>query len=370
MPTPILNQPGTTSVEPAPTGPLILTQDEALAEHLLRLCAAVGTEPQLLTESPPPRQLWETAPLVLLGDDQYERCTGLSRRTGVVLLGLDPDDCETWVRGVQLGAEQVLFLPDAQAWLLDRLADAMEGAVAPALTVAVVGGRGGAGASTLACALAVTAARAGHRTTLIDGDPMGGGVDVLFGGEGADGLRWPELVGARGRVNSTELAQALPQLYGITVLSWDRGETRAVPPEAMRSVLVAARRRGGLVVLDLPRQLEPSASEALEQTDTGLLLIPSELRSVAAAGRVAAAVGIHLSDLRAVVRRPGPVGLRSREIARGLGLPLAGEIPHETGLTVDVEHGRPPGHRGRGPLARFCTAYLDEVLPNTEGGTA
>ncbi|GAA2232537.1 MULTISPECIES: septum site-determining protein Ssd [Kitasatospora] len=347
----------------APSGPLIVTEDESLAENLLRLCVAAGTDPHLLCGVPPSRDLWENAPLVLVGDDQAERCAALGRRAGVLLLGLDLDDCEVWVRAVRLGAEHVLFLPDAQAWLLDRIADAAEGVGPPALTVAVLGGRGGAGASTLACALAITAARTGHRTMLIDADPLGGGLDVLLGGEGAGGLRWPDLAASRGRVNGAELARALPELHRLAALSWDRGDTLAVPPEAMRSVVAAARRRGGLVVLDLPRHLDSAAGQALEQADTGLLVVPAELRAMAAADRVASAARMRLSDLRAVVRVPGPAGLAAPEIARGLGLRLAGELPREPGLGVDVERGAPPGTRAKGPLARFCAGFLNEAMP-------
>lgn len=171
MSTPIADH--VTAEGPAAAGPLVVTADEGLAEHLLRLCAAAGTEPRLIRGAPPPRELWDAAPLVLVGDDQAERCAGLGRRAGVLLLGLDLDDPGVWVRAVQLGAEHVLFLPDAEAWLLDRIADAAEGVGSPAVTVAVLGGRGGAGASTLACALAVTAARTGRRTMLLDGDPSG-----------------------------------------------------------------------------------------------------------------------------------------------------------------------------------------------------
>ncbi|GAA1993610.1 septum site-determining protein Ssd [Kitasatospora viridis] len=369
MSTPIIDPHGPRPGEPGGLVPLVFTEDEALTEHLLRLCAAIGTEPQLFAGVPPPGWLWERAPLVLVGDDQADRCAGLARRPGVLLLGLDLDDCDIWIRGVQLGAEQVVFLPDAEAWLLDRIADAVEGVATPALTVAVLGGRGGAGASTLACALAVTAARAGHRTMLIDGDPLGGGLDVLLGAESAEGLRWPDLVAVRGRVSGAELARSLPHPHGLDLLSWDRGDTTAIAPEAMRGVLAAARRRGGLVVLDLPRLLEPAAAQALEQTDTGLLVVPAELRATAAAGRVAAAVGMRLADLRAVVRLPRPIGLRSTEIAHGLGLRLAGELPDDLGLAAEAERGRPPGERGYGPLARFCTAYLAEVLPTDDEGT-
>ncbi|MEU2630968.1 septum site-determining protein Ssd, partial [Kitasatospora sp. NPDC007106] len=319
-------------------------------------------EPQL-ARAEPPRALWEDAPLVLVGDDLAESCSGLPRRAGVLLLGLDLDDGSVWVRAVRLGAEHVLFLPDAQAWLLDRIADAAEGVGPPALTVGVLGGRGGAGASTLACALAVTAARSGHRTMLVDADPLGGGLDVLLGGETAEGLRWPDLAGSRGRIGGAELTDALPELQGLRALSWDRSDCLAIPPEAMRSVLAAARRRGGLVVVDLPRHLDPAAARALEQIDTALLVVPAELRALAAADRVAAAARMRLTDLRAVVRVPGPVGLPAAEIARNLRLAFAGELPPEPGLGLDVERGMPPGLRERGPLARFCSGFLSEVMP-------
>ncbi|MER6397548.1 septum site-determining protein Ssd [Kitasatospora sp. NPDC001603] len=351
---------------PATTGPLVVTEDDGLAEHLLRLCAAAGTEPQLIRGAPPTRGLWESTPLVLVGDDQAERCAGLPRRTGVLLLGLDLDDPGIWVRAVQLGAEHVLFLPDAEAWLLDRIADATEGIGTSALTVAVLGGRGGAGASTLACALAVTAARTGRRTILVDGDPLGGGLDILLGGETAGGLRWPDLAGSRGRVSGAELAKALPvlkRLTSLSCLSWDRGDTLAVPPEAMRSVLAAARRRGGLVVVDVPRRLDPAAGQALEQSDLALLVVPAELRAVAAADRVAASVRMRLHDVRAVVRPLRPFGLPAHRIAQGLRLHLAGELEPEHGLAADAEQGVPPGIRTEGPLARFCETFLDEVLP-------
>ncbi|MFJ6212276.1 septum site-determining protein Ssd [Streptomyces sp. NPDC092296] len=348
-------------------GPLIVSGDEELIERLLRLCAGAGAEPCIQRGTPPARAQWESAPLVVVGDDLADRCTDLPRRGGVLLIGRDLDDCEVWMRAVGIGADHVLFLPDAESWLLDRIADTAEGVGAHALTVAVVGGRGGAGASTLACALAVTAAREGHRTMLIDGDPLGGGLDVLLGAEGATGLRWPDLAGSRGRVNGNELEKALPSLHRMTALSWDRSDTLTIPPEAMRSVLAAARRRGGLVVIDLPRHLDPAAAEALEQADTGLLVVPAELRAMAAAGRVAAAVRMRLSDLRAVVRGPGCAGLGAEEIARGLRLPLAGELVGEPGLTTDVERGTPPGLRDTGPLARFCSAFLARAVPPATG---
>ncbi|WP_037574647.1 septum site-determining protein Ssd [Phaeacidiphilus oryzae] len=345
-------------------GPLVVSEDERLLESVLRLCAAAGAEPRVVRGAPPPRQEWSAAGLVLVGDDVAGRLSGIARRPGVLLVGRDLDDQEVWRRGVGIGADHVVFLPDGEAWLLDRIADAAEGVGPQALTVAVLGGRGGAGASTLACGLAVTAAREGHRAVLVDGDPLGGGADVLLGAEAEEGLRWPDLAGSRGRVNAVELERALPcgrGLPDLRVLSWDRGDVLGVPAEAVRTVLGAARRRGGVVVLDLPRRLDEAVGEALEQADLALLVVPAELRAMAAAGRVAAAVRMRLRDLRAVVRCPPGCGMDGDEVARGLRLPLAGELAAEPGIEADLERGRPPGMRARGPLARFCSAFLVEV---------
>jgi secretion/DNA translocation related CpaE-like protein len=346
-----------------------VTGDAELLDDLLRLCAAAGTEPQVHRSVPERKGSWEEASLVLVGDDAAERCRGATRRRGVMLVGRDQDDPDVWQRAVEIGADCVLRLPDAESWLVDRIADAAEGVGRPALTVGVIGGRGGAGASTLACALAVTAARAGRRTMLVDGDPLGGGLDVLLGGEQTEGRRWPDFAASKGRVAGGALEESLPRLHDLRVLSWDRGDSVVIRPEAMRSVLAAARRRGGVVVVDLPRRVDEGVAEALAQLDVGLLVVPAELRAVAAAGRVASLVSMVLRDLRAVVRGPYATGLDDRWIADALGLPLVGELPSEPGLSQALDGAAPPGSRARGPLAAFCTAFWDRAFAG-EGSVA
>ncbi|MFD0146841.1 MULTISPECIES: septum site-determining protein Ssd [unclassified Streptomyces] len=353
------------------SGPLIVTEDLALLDDLLRLCAAAGAEPEVHHTVPEHRASWAEAPLVLVGDDAAARCRGATRRPGVILVGRDHGgltdslagpDPDVWRHAVDLGADCVLRLPDAEGWLVDRIADAAEGAGQQALTVGVIGGRGGAGASTLACALALAGARTGRRTLLVDGDPLGGGLDVLLGGERAEGRRWPDFVASKGRVAGGALEESLPSVRGLRVLSWDRGDSVLVPAEAMRSVLAAARRRGGIVVVDLPRRVDAAVGEALAQLDLGLLVVPGELRAVAAAHRVATLAGAVLRDLRAVVRGPYAPGLDDRWIADTLGLPLAGELPHDPGLLAALDSGAPPGDEPRGPLGRFCTAFWERAL--------
>ncbi|MBW1597993.1 septum site-determining protein Ssd [Streptomyces sp. JJ38] len=351
---------------------LILTEDARLLDDLLRLCAAAGAEAEVAHGAPVNESAWRAAPLVLVGEDRAAHLHGAAgappRRPGVLLVGRDPERREVWERGIRAGAEQVVFLPEAEPWLAGRIADAAEGAAEQALTISVTAGRGGAGASTLACALAVTAARSGRRAVLVDGDPLGGGLDVLLGGETVEGLRWPAFAGSRGRVGAVALEDALPRLHGVHVLSWGRADAPGAGAEATRSVLAAARRRGGVVVVDLPRGAERDGAvcEALAQVDLGLLVVPAELRGVAASGRVAARLSTALNDLRAVVRGPFGSGLGGGEVARLLRLPLAGELPAEDGLRSAVERGVPPGAVRGGPLARFCSGFWEQALAARE----
>jgi secretion/DNA translocation related CpaE-like protein len=348
---------------PPPRRPLLLTEDPTLLESLLRLAAAAGTEALVLPSASAARTAWPAAPLVLVGDDlaALVAAAHLPRRPGVILVGRDLDDAGVWRRAVDVGAEHVVVLPDGEGWLVDRFAEAAEGAVRGAM-VTVVGGRGGAGATVTAAALAVTGLRLGHRTLLVDGDPLGGGIDLVLGGEAEQGMRWSDLGGARGRLTADALYEALPQVNELSVLSWGRTDGSDVPAEAMAALLDAGQRGSDLVVVDLPRQLYQASQVALEAADVTLLVVPAELRAAAAASRVLAVLRDHSPDVRLLVRGPAPSGLEPEVVAEVLGLPLAGSIKQEPGIAAALERGDPPGRRTRGPLATFCAGFLEDVV--------
>jgi secretion/DNA translocation related CpaE-like protein len=352
-----------------PARPLVVTSDADLLEDLLRIAATAAVEVEVAPDAGAARRSWAGAPVVVVGPDAALGCgrLRLPRRPGVVLLGDDLDDAGIWQLAVEVGAEHVVFLPDAQAWLMELLAEAVEPSSTSGRVLAVVGGRGGAGATTLAAALAVTAARQGRRTMLVDGDPLGGGIDLVFGGEGDHGLRWPELGATRGRLPGATLTGALPRMNELSVLSWDRGQAMSVPVEAMESVLDAGRRSSDVVVVDLPRQTDACSRTALQIASLVLLVVPAEVRAAAAASRVAAQLAPACADLRLVVRGPAPSGLGADEVAEALGLPLAGYVRGEPGLDLALDRGEPPAGRGRGPLSVLCERVLDEVLPPVRG---
>ncbi|NDL57762.1 septum site-determining protein [Phytoactinopolyspora sp. XMNu-373] len=344
--------------------PLAVTAEEDLLDDLLRLAAAAGTDLDVEHEPGPARSKWAAAPLVVVGEDQAEGLAYLAptRRRDVYLVGRVNDDTSVWQRGVALGAEHVLFFPDDETWLADRLADAAEGDNRDALVVGVVGGRGGAGASVLATALAVVACRRELSAMLVDLDPLGGGLDLVLGAEHSTGLRWPDLADSRGRLSARALQTELPGRHGLAVLSWDRGDLLTVPPESAQVVMAAARRGWDLVVLDLPRTRDFATEEAVSSCSAVLLVVPAEVRAVAAASRVAAALTTVAGDVRVVSRGPSSSGLEGSEVATALGLPLAVDMAAERRLADQLERGDTPGMNERGPLALACNQLLDDLL--------
>jgi secretion/DNA translocation related CpaE-like protein len=345
---------------------LVLTANEPLLDELLRLAATAGVEVDVASDSVAARPRWQAAPLVVVGDDQAESAAGqLGRRPQVILVGVDRADVSIWRRGVALGAEQVVYLPDVEHWLVERFADAAEETGRDALVVGVMGGRGGAGASVLAVALAVTCARRGLGTTLIDLDPLGGGIDLLLGAEDCPGRRWPDFADTRGRLATAALRDALPERHGLAVLSWGRGHVVTIPPPAVRAVVSAARRGGDAVVLDMPRRLDAATEEALELCTCTLLVVPAEVRAVAAAARVALGLTAVTADVRVVVRRPSPSGLGAVEVSDALGLPVVAEMDSEPHLDDRLDRGEPPAQTGRGTIATTCDEVLDDLVSAT-----
>lgn len=354
--------PARTSVRSGQRLPLVVTGDPDLLDDLLRLAAAGGTEVEVAADPAAARPRFATAPLVMIGADQAASClrARLPRRPRMVIVGHTPEAEATWEVAERLGAEHVAALPMAEPWLVDRFAERFA-TTAAGRVLAVIGGRGGAGASILAGGLAVTAVAAGRRTLLVDADPVGGGLDLVLGWEGMNGLRWPALAESTGRVDPPALLKALPHRGDLVLLSFDRNEVLAVPGEAMAATLDAARRGRDVIIADLPRQLDDAATLALAAADRAILIVPAELRATAAASRIAAVATMHCKDISVVVRGPAPGRLRAREVARSIGLPLAGSLRPEPGLCKALEEGEAPAAKGQGPLAELCKRLISQL---------
>jgi secretion/DNA translocation related CpaE-like protein len=345
--------------------PLIVTNDPFLLDDLLRLAAAGSAEARVAIDAQAARQTWADAPFVLIGADLAGSCVqaGLPARASVTIVARAHDPDVPWRYADALRAEHIALLPTAEAWLVDQFSDHSTISPVRGRVVAVLGGRGGAGASVLATGLAVTSRRRGLDTLLVDADPYGGGVDLVLGWERLGGLRWPDLVDARGRVNPPALVSALPGEGSLAVLSFDRSALDGVPAPAMAAAIDAGQRGRDLVVADLPRRFDDASLIALKAAYRAYLVVPAELRACAASKRVAAAASAHCADLALVIRGPAPSGITADEIADALELPVAGVLRSEPRLARALESGEPPASTGRGALAQLCRSLLADFRP-------
>ena len=351
---------------PTARRPVMIMEPGGLADEVVRLAAAAGCDPHRVTASETVREQWNCAPLLLLDVKAAtaSASAGLPRRDGVVIVSADGDP-RAWRCAVAVGAQHVAVLPDAETWLVGALADAVELPADPGRVLAVLGGRGGAGASVFATAVAVAVAESGRHAMLVDCDALGGGLDLALGAENMDGLRWSGLALGGGRVPAAALHAALPTPHlggrgGLTVLSCDR-DGPGPDGVAVRTVCSAGRRAGETVVCDVPRHSCEPGTAALETADLVVLVVPAEVRACAAAATVAARVLRYGVALQLVVRGPAPGGITPSDVSRALDLPVLAAMRPQPGLAGALDRGAVPG-RSQGPLAtaaRQVLAVLD-----------
>lgn len=333
---------------------LLVTSSAALHDAVVALCAAAGVEAQVCAEPGLALASWSRADLVLVGADDAATVAALAppRRADVHVVSMAPDD-SVFRAAVELGAASVIELPGAAEWLVDAVADVGERA-SPGRTIGVVGGAGGAGATTLACALAQWHAARGP-TLLVDGDPLGPGVDRLLGMEGIAGVRWEGLVDTAGRLGARALRESVPRREHLGALTWS-GLQRRLDVATVRRILPAAVRGHDLVVLDLPRQGGSALAELVDRCDELLVVTPATVPGLAATARLVA--GLRLGGRAGLVVRPGGVGDSDAESVTGL--PVVATLADQRGLAASVDRGLGT-LTGRGPLARAVRDLLADA---------
>ncbi len=344
--------------------PLIVTADDLLREALLRLAAAAGVVPELVSGTagePGALRGWTRAPAVVVGADRAAELSGLGlpRRGGVTVCSSGPAEDPVLLRaGLALGAERVVELPREEAAVVAALADLAEpDGGGPAL--AVVGGSGGAGASVLAAALAVRASVRGP-TLLVDLDPLGPGSGRLLGLDGPGAVGWPDLARGSGRLGAGALREAVPRTdAGVGVLGWP-GPAEPVDPATVREALAAASRGHRAVVLDLPRAALARRADELAHASAVVVSCVATVGGAASAARLLA--GDAMAGLAPLLVVRGGVGDAAR-LSRSLGLEATAVMPDQPGLEEAVTLGLGPvrpgprAPRGRaGALARAADA--------------
>jgi len=339
-----------------PQRPLVLTADEHFLDQMLSLAATSGSDVHMAHDTASAQKQWTQASVAIVDDRAVPRDDPwtLERRSNVVLVGHDLDNSDVWQRALKVGAEHVVFLPDATEWLAEQLGTTIRPSTAEIM--GVLGGCGGAGATTFSAALAMQGAAKQRRVVLVDADPYGAGIDLLLGAEHVPGVRWDGLVDATGTIEHDMLVDALPREHGISFLSFTSQWT---PPATLTtsSVLAALCDGGDLVVADLGDARDQSMAEPIMEISTSLVMVvPARVRAVAAAGVRLAALDHLRERLHVVVRTPSPGGLEPEEIAQTLELPLLGTISHDNRRAEWEEHGIAPDSRAAWSAA--CSVLL------------
>lgn len=256
--------------------------------------------------------------------------------------------------------------------------------------IAIIPASGGAGATTLAAAVAVRAAAAGREVAAVDLDRFGGRLDVVLGVEQEPGWRWDRLVDVAGVVDGVGLARELPRVGSVSVLSGSSASAVGVPdsrrpPTGERppgggggavdrritDVVAGLARAHDVTVLDLGRDASVVAAVA-PLVDGWVAVVGTRVSQLASA-----AVSVPL--LRQLVDEAEPsvaAGLRRRcepwVVLRGarvedevadavcdhLDVPVVATLRDDLRLVSDVTDGIPPGTRGRGPIVEAA----DELL--------
>lgn len=352
-------------VRPADVPVLVVTADEALLAELLPLAAAADVTPTVARDPVAALRTWSRAPVVLVGADLAAELAVLTpeTRAGCFVVARERAPHELFRTTLRLGAEQVIELPGSAGWLVELLADLTERLPGRARVIGVIGGTGGAGATTLACALGQWAARSAP-AVVIDCDPQGPGLDRMLGVERSEGFRWDALCQTTGRLSARALREALPRRGSLGVLSWYvDGRVQSLQAFAVREALSAARRGHAVVVVDLPRSPDPLVDEVAARCDDLLVATVTSVVGVAGAARMRARFADHPGA--AVVLRGE--AFAPEEVQRAVRMPVRAQMRDQRGLAEAVDLGLGPLRSARGPLARAAARILgDAAFPAGE----
>lgn len=210
--------------------------------------------------------------------------------------------------------------------------------------VGVLGASGGLGVSSLAVAVGLRACARFGATVCLDGDGVGGGLDVTACLEHLPGLRWPDLEAAQGQVDGAALLRALPAEGSLRVLA-----ARAAAPseDVMAATLAALAELCPVTVVDLGRSLR-----LVDRCTHVVLVSGMSARQLADAAALAPLVLERSPDVRLALRTARRDPMQPEVVASLLDLPLATVLHLDARAVTDADRARMPGARDSSALAR------------------
>ena len=307
-------------------------------------------------------------PLAVVG--QPELLSGLQDATA---LAVSPRETSGALReALRAGARGFFVWPEER----DALAGAINGmrpnprseGEARGLVVAVLGARGGAGATFLATNLAAAFSQAGAEAALAD-------LDLLFADVGPalgllPGDRVPsvaDLLAVSRELGVEHLDPVLqPHSGGFHVLfaPQELSADRSLSPEMLAAAVRALRARFEVTVLHLPRSLDDSVRATVELADEVLLVVTLDVVGVRAAKRMVDYLrSLDLrTPLRLVVNRAGRGEVVPRDVAEVLDLPIVAVVPSDRAVPRAQNRGELVVGRRGGQVSRRIARLAGRLL--------
>ncbi|MCQ9351726.1 pilus assembly protein [Corynebacterium sp. 153RC1] len=280
-----------------------------------------------------------------------------------------------WKLAMDLHAEQVFSMPADVPKLLEALAEQHTDSHSPpeesglrrrlrVRVIAVLGGVGGAGTSVFAASVARHLAGGGGGCVLLDAATASGGLDLLFGLEDAPGLRWNDFSFSGGALRGREVLDSLIDAgQGLRLLSQARSAGEGVTGEKVRAAIDSLRAQAGIsdIVVDAG-VLGQQPQGVLDAVDAVVLVVPAEVRAVAAAAEHVHQIHSRSLPLVPVVRVRGWASVRAEEMEPFLGAVPVAQFGNVFGLAKRLETVG-LGQRLPGELSRAAKQVVEaEVL--------
>lgn len=253
-----------------------------------------------------------------------------------------------------LGMDGYLLQPFTPAELKQAMAkgsikkkESAEGiANLPKKIIAVMGARGGVGATTMASKLAVIAAKDyGRMTALVDLDPYFGCVALSLDLEPGRGLR--DALEKPDRVDALFLERTMVKpMDNLAILSAEEPlmDAMKVQDNAGEMIFAALKEKFSVIVVDVPRQMNPLTRHVLMAADHVVMVAEPQITSLRDSLRLKDYVVDQL-------KRPMPLLILNR-----VGLSASNELtPQEFGK-----------HYGHEPAAKFN--FMHEIVGQTARG--
>lgn len=225
--------------------------------------------------------------------------------------------------------------------------------------VSVISGKGGTGKTSLCAGIAACLAEDGFRVLCIDTDVGLRNLDISLGMSEEPVLPFTAVM--RGEYPLCRAA-VHPMFSGLSLLTAPVTEApEAIPEAQFLALLESARESFDWILLDAPAGVGAGFWLASAGADQAIVVAASDPASLRDAARSTQLLFQGRSRLtaRLVVNRVSPALYRRMratidDVMDGVGLPLLGLVPEDSGVTLAAAHGMPLTLYSKNGAARAC----------------